>query len=59
MAALIRRCRDLEIINENQYTYLMIQIQQRGYRLRSQLNLISHVNNRLCCGRLYGLILGI
>lgn len=34
MAALIRRSRDLSIINENQYTYLRIQIQQRGYRLR-------------------------
>lgn len=39
MAALIRRSRDLAIINENQYVYLRIQLQQKGYRLREPAEL--------------------
>lgn len=34
MAAIMHRAKELGIINENQYTYLRIQLQQKGYRLR-------------------------
>jgi hypothetical protein len=39
MAALIRRSRDLGFINDNQYTYLCIQVQRQGYRLREPTEL--------------------
>ena len=39
MAALIERAKDLKIINENQYVYLRIQLQQKGYRLREPAEL--------------------
>lgn len=39
MAALIARARELDVINENQYTYLRIQLQDKGYRLREPAEL--------------------
>lgn len=39
MAALMHRAHELDIINENQYTYLRIQLQNKGYRLREPAEL--------------------
>lgn len=39
MAALIHRAEDLGVINHNQYVYLRIQLQQKGYRFREPAEL--------------------
>ena len=39
MASLMHRARELEVINENQYTYLRIQLQGKGYRYREPAEL--------------------
>lgn len=39
MAALMQRALDLEVITKNQFVYLRIQLQQRGYRLREPAEL--------------------
>jgi Zn-dependent peptidase ImmA (M78 family)/transcriptional regulator with XRE-family HTH domain len=39
MAQLIQRAKDLKVINNNQFIYLRIQLQQRGYRYREPAEL--------------------
>ncbi|QOY90783.1 ImmA/IrrE family metallo-endopeptidase [Paludibaculum fermentans] len=39
MAALIERARELDVVNHNQYVYLRMQLQQKGYRHREPVEL--------------------